>query len=262
MTPPRTGDLDIAYALLLADRQWGSTGAIHYREAALKVIAAIKTGEINPESATVKLGDWENEAPGVNDIRLSDFMPDHFRAFGRATADPLWARVLDRGYQCVAALQGQTATGLLPDFARNAAQGIPVPAPKKFLESKNDGQYFYNACRVPWRIGIDALLTGDPRARTACARLNTFIAKASGEDPVEIYAGYQLDTGKVIDRKDTSLAFSAPFAVSAMSEMTRQVWLDRLSDFLVQPPGEDDDYFGRSINLLSLLVISGNWWSP
>src|SRR5262245_66006088 len=32
------GDMDIAYALLLADRQWGSNGKINYLEEARKII--------------------------------------------------------------------------------------------------------------------------------------------------------------------------------------------------------------------------------
>ena len=103
------GDLDIAYALLLADRQWGSAGPIHYREEALKLLAAIKAGEINSPAATVKLGDAQTEGAELNDIRLSDFMPDHFRAFRRATGDPLWDRLLERGYACVSSLQTRYA---------------------------------------------------------------------------------------------------------------------------------------------------------
>ena len=36
------GDLDIAMALLMADRQWGSAGAVNYRQEALDTIAAMK----------------------------------------------------------------------------------------------------------------------------------------------------------------------------------------------------------------------------
>ena len=59
------GDLDIAHALLLADAQWGSGGAVNYREEARAVIAAIKQDEINRETWTTKLGDWA-DAGGQN----------------------------------------------------------------------------------------------------------------------------------------------------------------------------------------------------
>ena len=44
------GDLDIAFGLLLADKQWGSAGAINYLAEARKVIAAIKMFEMNQNS--------------------------------------------------------------------------------------------------------------------------------------------------------------------------------------------------------------------
>lgn len=258
------GDLDIAYALLLAGQQWGNTGPIRYGEEARKVIAAIEAGEVNTVAATVKLGDWETDSPGVNDIRLSDFMPEHFRAFAKATGDPLWPRMVERGYAGVAWLQSHHSptTGLLPDFARGAQDGQPVPAGKKFLESKFDGQYYYNACRIPWRLGVDALLTGEPRAKASLTLLNHFIEGATGGDPAAIHAGYRLTDGKVLDRDDTSLAFTGPFAVSAMIPGGHQEWLDRLCEKLRAPLGEDDDYYGRTVSLLSLVAVSGNWWSP
>lgn len=255
------GDFDIAYALLLASRQWGEDGPVHYREAALRTIAAIKAGDINAATCTVKLGDWARKPAEVADVRTSDFMPDHLRAFGRATNDPLWAKVLDREYACLAALQKQSPIGLWPDFARNVGSD-PTPAPPKFLESRYDGQYFYNACRVPWRMGVDALLTGEPRAISALAAANAFIVRATGGDPARIHAGYRLANGKPIDADDTSLAFTAPFAVSAMSEAGRQAWLDRLCARLLEPPGQDEDYYGRTVALLALVAISGHWWSP
>ena len=49
------GDLDIAFALLLADKQWGSGGA--YLAEAKKVIAAIKEKEMNAMTKLPLLAD-------------------------------------------------------------------------------------------------------------------------------------------------------------------------------------------------------------
>ncbi|MBK7196651.1 MAG: hypothetical protein IPH80_29580 [Myxococcales bacterium] len=46
-TTATDADLDIAYALLLADRQWGSAGAIDYRGAALRMLAAILATDVH-----------------------------------------------------------------------------------------------------------------------------------------------------------------------------------------------------------------------
>jgi len=42
------GDMDIAYALLLADKQWGSSGTINILQAANNIINAIMSSKINP----------------------------------------------------------------------------------------------------------------------------------------------------------------------------------------------------------------------
>lgn len=79
------GDLDIAYALLLADRQWGSGGAIDYRGAAVRMIDAIRWAEVDADARYVRLGDWTNpgDAYRYDATRTSDFMPGHFAALDR-----------------------------------------------------------------------------------------------------------------------------------------------------------------------------------
>ena len=258
------GDLDIAYALLLADAQWGSAGAIHYKDEALKVIAGIKRGEINAANPSIKLGDWAESAGGNgSDTRFSDFMPDHFRAFARATGDALWTQLIDRGYTALDFLQTKYAprTGLVPDFARGLNTAKPRPAGARFLESRFDGQYYYNSCRVPWRVGTDFALTGDPRAKTTLERLNQFIIAKTGGDPAKIRPGYYR-TGRAIHTDYTSMAFNAPFVVAALTDATRQPWLDAQWTNVTTNPSDDDDYYGVSIKVQALLVVSGNWWVP
>ncbi len=46
------GDLDIAYALLLAHKQWGSSGSINYASEATRVLNAIAKSNVNPTAYT------------------------------------------------------------------------------------------------------------------------------------------------------------------------------------------------------------------
>ncbi len=257
------GDLDIAYALLLADAQWGSSGAVAYRKEALKVLAAIEKDEINPAIPSLKLGDWASGA-AANDTRTSDFALNHFRVFAKVTGDNVWLQVINRCYAITERLQARYApkTGLVPDFVRRLDSGDPVPAGSKFLESRFDGQYYYNACRFPWRVGTDYLLNGEPRAKAALGRINGFMRAKTGGDPRGIRAGYSLGTGKVLDEDDTSLAFVGPLAVGACIGPENQAWLDALWRELLGAPIEENDYFGNTLKLLSMVVVSGNWWTP
>ena len=259
------GDLDIACALLMADRQWGSGGAIDYRKEAGKVIAAIQRAETDPQRQTLTLGSWvSEEGPRSrlrNGLRTSDFMPAHLKSFAAATGDLRWNGIVDATYRLLGGLLSAHSpqTGLLPDFVQWKA-GSYQPAPPKFLEGIHDGCYSYNACRVPWRVGTDALLTGDPRSRALLAPLNAWAEKTTGGDPQKINAGYELD-GRSLS-KDSSAAFIGPLAVAAMSDPARQAWLNALwADLLARKP-DAEDYYGNSVKLLTMIVISGNWWQP
>lgn len=142
------GDGDIAFALVLADAQWSSAGALNYAEGARRTIAGILASTIGPESRLPMLGDWtEPGGAPYNEYtpQTSDFMLDHFRAFGRFTRDPAWDVVISRSQSVVSQLQPRFApgTGLLPDFAVPVSREdhSPRPAPAEFLEGPVYGRH-------------------------------------------------------------------------------------------------------------------------
>lgn len=259
------GDLDIAYALLLADKQWGSCGAIDYHAEALAVLADIKDGELDSTGEYVLLGNWvqPSDTTYYPSTRTSDFMPSHFASFFAATADSTWNAVRDRAYSVVDAIQTNhsPATGLLPDFVVHPAT-TPQPAGPMFLEGPNDGAYDYNACRDPWRLALDFVLNGDTRSHDAVQAINTFFRTSTSDDPLLIRSGYQLD-GTVSPGADyLSMAFVAPLAVGAMVDASNQGWLNSLWDRVLATPIEDSGYYENTLKLLALLTLSNNWWAP
>lgn len=257
------GDLDVAYALILASRQWGSSGPINYLQEATNVISAIQRREINNETSLTQLGDFVT--PSMPEFyygtRSSDFMPDHFRVFRALTGNMGWARAIDSGYLYFETLQAKFSPtpGLVPDFIQDTNTS-PRPADPDYLETAHDGHYFYNACRVPWRLATDYLVSGDRRARKTVEKMTAWIRRETGGNPSLIHAGYDLSGTSVSD--DHSLAFVAPFAVGAMVNPTNQQWLNALWNFMVNMRPEDSDYYGNTIKLLSMIIISGNWWAP
>ncbi|HEV7731145.1 MAG TPA: glycosyl hydrolase family 8 [Candidatus Binatia bacterium] len=259
------GDLDIAFALLLADRQWGSCGAVDYLAAAQAVLADLVDGDLDASGRYVLLGDWAepSEVAFYDSTRSSDFIVDHFRSFAAITGDATWTAVRDRTYQIVAALQAthSPSTGLLPDFVVDPL-GTPDPAPSGFLEGPTDGAYSFNACRDPWRLATDWLVSGDARAKTAVDPINAWIRATTGNDPSAIGSGYALNGTPLPDTDEPHLAFVAPFAVGAMVNATNQAWLNALWDQVVGTPIGASDYYGNTLKLLSMLVLSNNWWAP
>jgi endo-1,4-beta-D-glucanase Y len=255
------GDLDIAYALLLANRQWGSDGGIDYLGEARAMIDAILADDINRVQSSVKLGDdIRSDDPAFADTRSSDLMPGHFRVFHQTTGRAEWNAVLEKTYALMQSLQKAHSpqTGLLPDFICHV-DADPRPAKPKYLESKHDGAYFYNACRLPFRVALDFLISGEPRAKAVLEPINRWIRQKTGDNPAKIAAGYSL-SGKEIDT-DSQMCFVAPLAVAAMVDRENQAWLNDASAFVVQSK-DDSSYYDSTIKLLCLLALSGNWWSP
>ncbi|MEC0167032.1 glycosyl hydrolase family 8 [Paenibacillus graminis] len=258
------GDMDIAYALLLADKQWGSSSQINYLEEAKAVISAIMEQDVNPQKWSLKFGDWvENNDPDYAlATRPSDFMLGHLRAFGKASGNTDWTKVADNTHKIIQTISSKysPATGLLPDFVV-FKNGAYAPSPPYLLETERDGFFSWNAARVPWRVPIDYLLTGDTRALNQTRLTNAWISKKTNNDPGKIVAGYKLN-GTPLDDEDPAIAFSAPFAVSAMVDASNQTWLNALWNSLVTAPTATNAYYGNSIRLLCMITVSGNWWDP
>ena len=256
------GDIDIAFALLLADRQWGSCDAVNYKAEGLKVIKAIAANTLDATKGYVLLGDWAVAGDAKhNSTRSSDFIVDHFRSFGAASGSPAWAGLTDSTYTLIAAMRTgfSPGKGLLPDFITSPLNA-PKPAPANFLESANDGAYDYNACRDPWRLGTDYLVSGDARAKTEATTLTTWIEGATGGDPTKIRAGYQLDGTPSAGSDYLTMAFAAPFGVAAMADGAHKPWLNKLWTTIASAPSEG--YYEDTIQLMTMIVMSGNWWSP
>ncbi|ETT42399.1 MULTISPECIES: glycosyl hydrolase family 8 [unclassified Paenibacillus] len=252
------GDLDIAYSLLLAHKQWGSSGTVNYLQAATNIINAIMNNDINQSQWTIRLGDWANSGSYNTATRPSDFMVNHFKAFQAATGDARWQNVTNKTYTLINSLYSgySSTTGLLPDFvvySNNTYQ----PAAANFLESQRDGDYNYNSCRVPWRITTDYLLTGDNRALSQLTQLNTWIKTKTGGTPGNIKDGYKLD-GTTFGSYNSG-AFYGPFGVGAMTSSANQSWLNSLWSHTANSAPEN--YYEDSLKLFSMIVMSGNWWA-
>jgi hypothetical protein len=260
------GDCDIAYALLLAEAQWGSSGRIDYRREAAQTIAGIRESTIGAQSHLPLLGDWVGASGppyGEGTPRSSDFIPDHFRAFARFTGDAVWAQVLAAVASDVTSLQDRfsPATGLLPDFIVRTSDSDPrpKPAPPSFLEAETDGAYSYNAGRDPWRLGVDALLNGDPGSRKAALAITRWARAATGGTPRSVQAGYRLDGSALPGSDYFSTFFVAPLGVAAQLDANLQPWLNAIWEAV---QAETQGYYEDSVTLLSLLVMSGNAWDP
>ncbi|MBB3046738.1 endo-1,4-beta-D-glucanase Y [Litorivivens lipolytica] len=255
------GDADIAYGLLLASAQWGNNGDIDYGEVANTVLAGLMESVVGPDSRLPMMGDWvkpDGETYNQFTLRTSDCMPGHFAAFARHSGSLAWHSVSAACESRLKHLQARSSAGLLPDFAKDCRTPEScIPAPDGYLEDETDGDYDYNAGRLPWRLAVDAILNGREDSRAMARRMQAFFAEATAGDPDRIAAGYTLD-GEPIRNYFTTL-FAAPVAVAAMLDREQQDFLNALYQRLYREHG---GYYEDSVNLLSLLALSGNFWDP
>jgi endo-1,4-beta-D-glucanase Y len=263
-TSATDGDIDIAYSLLLADKKWGSNDTINYQQAGKDIVADIMQLDINHQTWSVLLCDGvEAESKDYFDTRSSDFMPANFKAFYTATHDIRWQKVIDANYKLFNNLQNDYSpdAGLLPDFIVSINKKAK-PAPPHFLESEYDGYYNYNACRDPWRIATDYLLTGDKRSKNIIEKINRWIRETTNNDTYNLSAGYTLAGNDIKGRNFEALSFIAPFGVSAMVDAKNQAWLNKVWDYLTGFKLKDFDYYDNTIKLIDMIIISGNYWEP
>ena len=260
------GDLDIAYALLVADAQWGSNGRIDYRKTALDTIAAILEHEVAAEGDFLLMGDWaatSDEKKFQTAMRISDLMPAHLNAFADASGEQRWLAVRDRGYDVIATIAGKFSpkTALMPDFIADVAKA-PKPAPANFMEGESDGDFSWNAARYPWRVGLDYLLHGETRAHDALGRFNKWVRKKVNGDPSAVADTYRLNGSAAPGTGTGSLTFISLMGVSAMIDAENQAWLNAIWDHIAEQKLDEDDFHGNTLKLMAMIAMSGHWTKP
>src|SRR5262245_56689075 len=121
-------DEDIAYALILAHRQWGGPESTRYLDAAKRQIERIWEFEVDHDQFSDMLlpGD---EWRGRNVFNPSYFAPNQYRLFGEVSGEVAgWKRVIDRGYEVLFRslneASGNQTNGLVPAWCD--ADGTPV----------------------------------------------------------------------------------------------------------------------------------------
>ena len=257
------GELDMAMAMLMADRQWGTTGTTwNYRSEAFGTINALKTFLIRADGTLMGSKD-----PGES--RTSDYMFGHFRAFTKATGDPFWEQtVLPRCYDLLHLIQTQYSpnAGLVCDWIAGTNTPTPYPSPGgpnggDVGANAHEDSYWWNSHRDPWRLGTDYLFSGDWRAKEVIQKISNFfnnMVNSAGGDVTAIHIGWSLAGVEISGGNDA--AFMAPIMLGMMCDATYQSNIDKL--FTWNKNHITTGYYDGDIQLLDLVVACGIWWYP
>jgi hypothetical protein len=270
------GDMDIIYALMLADRQWGDETKFSgrsYKDIAIKMLEHLWLYCVHIEFYTLQLGDWA----WSSHTRPSDFILSHLKAYAEFDPGHDWQKVLDATLGVIKDIRDAEnaagrVNGLLPDFVIRGEGGWEVP-PGRVLERNTDNCYSYNSCRVPWRLGTYYLLYGD--TPIGDKSLYEYVIK-----PIELFS-FEYSDGEIenfsqarmdgtrIGTNNPSL-FAAPFLVTSAAAWRDQDWVDayygsweewRDGELIENKIGKwNGDHYGDYIQLLALIAANGYWW--
>jgi endo-1,4-beta-D-glucanase Y len=251
------GDEDMAFALVMANRQWGGSGSLDdtYLNTAKTLIDAIWKYEVDhTRGEMLRPGDqWGN----VDVTNPSYFAPAYYRIFGEVTGKAAdWSKVVDSSYSIIEkslnAASGNANNGLVPAWCNSA--GTPVEA------YSGAPLYFQNdSTRTPFRVGQDYCYIGEPRAKSYLAKISDFYVSVGISN---IVTGYNLD-GTPHPDKDwgtvQAASFIGPAGVGAMSDAKYQAFVDeayaKLATFQLTA---GTIYYQKSWTALSLLMMTGN----
>jgi len=258
-------DEDMAWALIMADKQWGGKGSLGdtYANYGKKLISDIWNYEIHNYKTPKNGSGWGDD----NCLNISYFAPSHYRAFASFSGDNRWtSNVVPNIYGIIAASlnaeNGNQANGLVPAFSTSTGARDQC-GPNGSSNQKH--WYQYDSCRTPFRIGIDACLNDSAEAKAYVEKTSSFFAPKGAAGIVD---GYELNGTEKPEfpggtYKGLSAAFIGPAGVGAMVPQSGKDYQSFVDDVYAHLRENNiwtgGQYYDESWTLLSLLMMTGNY---
>jgi endo-1,4-beta-D-glucanase Y len=258
-------DEDMAFALVMADRQWGGQGSLAktYLKYAIDQITAVWVLEVY-QSNLIKPGTWGDNTT----VNVSYFAPAYYRVFkavggtlpiGDSGAwNPNWDATIDTAYNTIDsslnAANGNQTNGLVPAWCTTAG----VPNSNAIMPNGNPTNYQYDSCRTPFRIALDWCWNGEMRAQKYVAKTSGFFSAIGARNIVD---GYGLNgMPQAQNPGKLSAAFIGPAGVGAMSSPSYQSFVDdAYAAVATRTLLAGGAYYEDSWTVMSLLTMTANF---
>jgi endo-1,4-beta-D-glucanase Y len=249
-------DEDMAFALVLADRQWGGRGSLSmtYSQYATAQLNAIWLNEVQ-DSKLPKPGEWG----GWNTVNISYFAPAYYRVFAALDTSHPWANLIQTTYDTIAYAvnpsNGNQNNGLVPAWCDDSHGSPCVPID---MGIAHDVGYQYDSCRTPFRIGLDWCWNGEPRAQAYVALTSSFFSAIGAANIADTYAIN--GTPQPQHPGGHSAAFVGPAGVGAMSSATYAKFIDdAYTGVATRTYLAGGTYYEDSWTTMSLLMMTANF---
>lgn len=286
------GEMDMAYALLQADKLWGHWPGtkINYKAEAMSILDGVaesltNTVHIKGRDITyLTVGDWVKPGYAAAEYsRPSDWMLHHFRTFirflesenrGNSETAKTFKKLLEDAEYVISL--NIWNTGLVPDFIRfnKKANRIEAADPNsKFAIDMGEdvivNKFSWNACRVPWRLAMDYIQDGVDTASVSRTALNNiYLSVLAGKHIRD--TGYNYNLNGTATHNYFENAFASPFAAATLGYASfakyRGQYLNRINtakeyrDYISKQFSGDPEYgyFGDSITAFCLVIMEND----
>ncbi len=254
-------DEDMAFALLMADKQWGGQGTLDksYLDFAKGQISNVWNNEII-DSKGVKPGDTWGDWSSLN---ISYFAPSYYKTFAAVDSSHPWAQAMTTSYDVIDNTLNSTNkdqdNGLVPAWV---SCGTSSCSPNANVWGDKPGQaptnYQYDSCRTPFRIGLDYCWNANSRAKDYVSKTSNFFSRIGADKIVD---GYAIDGTLQPASGGKSAAFIGTAAVGAMSSSSYQSFVnDAYASVATLQDLTGGTYYEDSWTVLSLLALTGNFF--
>jgi endo-1,4-beta-D-glucanase Y len=230
MNSATDADEDMAFALVMADKQWGG-----YSATANTMLTSVAANDFGTDG-TIKGGDYYVA------VNPSYIAPAFYRVFAAyvtdATQKTRWMTILDKNYDILAMAQNATS-GLVPDWSAGPAANT---------------SYGYDATRTPFRIALDVCWSGDARGKAFSQKIGAFFA---GIGAANIVDGYSVTGTKTGSNKNST--FIGPAGAAGMASNQPQLVADAYMRVSADAKASTTNYFDRSWALFTVMLMTGNF---
>jgi len=246
-------DLDVALALALAHKQWGSNGTINYIQETENLLAKIRDLQVDGNNI-FKPGHHWNESKNpcyFTTASIGLFIQAQTQEGFTNTRN--WNNVYSASHTF---LKNSQRNGLWPDWC-TASGG----------QDSRGSNFYWDACRTPWRVAWDYVWFGTTQSKEMCNNSIAFMsAKNLLNNPgsVGAYSNlYGSSYSSVSDQGEGkgNSCFVGGLGAALMVDATKQANLNTFYTYL-KNKNETWGYYAPTIQILYLLTMSGNMPNP
>jgi endo-1,4-beta-D-glucanase Y len=262
-----SADEDVAFALQMARKQWGSA----YDPDAATILAQFLANDVTSDNY-LKPG---NTFGGKDLTSPSYFAPAYYRYFAGVDAPngSRWNTLVVNCYTQLNSISG--SNGLVPAWCSSNC----TVRGSNGLNFVDETMYQYDAHRTPWRIGLDKCWNNDSSAMTYLNRAVGFFATASDTEGLsslaDIYtASGTVATASAYSYNSMSLVGCAGVGAMGSSAAGAAGFRDRAWQFLLEGQYTDNPvfkagnssikpgytYYNATVGLIALMTMSGNFY--